>query len=167
MLGMNPCPMTSIQIMNILNQNPKMKNMTSMLIQDPLMMNQMMSIMNSLFYNPTMMNEIKNFIVQDNMKNENFGLGMNNLGQLYQNGSINIIFLLYANNGEHKIYINCNKKEKISSVIQKYRDKANDYSEHRRFVFNSRILNPTLTVEESGLEENNSIAVIETDNLIG
>ena len=167
MLGMNQSPMTSNQIMDILNHNPMMKNMLSTIIQNPMMMNQMMNIMNSLFYNPTLMNEIKNFINQDNMKNLNTGFNMNNMDPLNQNESINITFLKYTNNGQEKIHIICNKKEKISFVIQKYRDKSNDYSEYRKFIYNSRVLNPSLTVEEADLKENSCIAVIATDNLIG
>ena len=131
------------------------------------MMNQMMNIMNSLFYNPTLMNEIKNFINQDNMQNLNTVFNMNNLDQLNQNESIHITFLIYSNNRQDKIHIICNKKEKISLVIQKYRDKCNDYSKYRKFIYNSRVLNPSLTVEEADLKENSCIAVIATDNLIG
>ena len=75
MFGMNQSSMNSIQIMNVLNQNPMLKMMTYSLIQNPMIMNQMINILNSLFYNSMLMNEIKNLMNQE--------LYMNNLMMNY------------------------------------------------------------------------------------
>ena len=64
MLNISQGPMNSIQIMNILNNNMMMKYITYTLIQNPLMMNQMMNILNSLYYNQMLMIEIKNLMNQ-------------------------------------------------------------------------------------------------------
>ena len=84
MFGMQSS-MNSIQIMNVLNQNPMMKMMTYSLIQNPMMLNQMMNILNTLFYNPMLMNEIQNIMNQELITNNlmmnymNYLMNMNNM----------------------------------------------------------------------------------------
>ena len=101
MLNISQGPMNSIQIMNILNNNMMMKYITYTLIQNPLMMNQMMNILNSLYYNQMLMIEIKNLMNQEiNMMNWKImvnpmmgNLGLNNkFDELKQNNKITIIF---------------------------------------------------------------------------
>ena len=101
MLNISQGPMNSIQIMNILNNNMIMKYITYTLIQNPLIMNQMMNILNSLYYNQMLMIEIKNLMNQEiNMMNWKImvnpmmgNLGLNNkFDELKQNNKITIIF---------------------------------------------------------------------------
>ena len=56
-------PMKANEIMNILNQNQLMKCITYSLVQNPMMINQILNILNSLLYNPVLMNEIRNLMI--------------------------------------------------------------------------------------------------------
>ena len=60
----------------------------------------------------------------------------------------------------------CNPYEKNSEVIKKYREKANDYSENL-FLFNSKDLNPSSTLFESGIVNYSLITVVKVLDLKG
>ena len=169
MFGMNQGPMNSFQIMNILNNNPMMKYMTYILIQNPLMMKQMMNILNSLYYNQMLMIEIKNLINQEmnimnimDFQNKNMNQMMGNMGlnkefnEFIPDNQINIIFRKKGTN----FLINSSLDDKVSFAIQKYRDKFNDNDFEERFFFNSKILNTSLTLRESGISNGCIIQII-------
>ena len=185
MLGING-PMNANQIMNILNQNVMIKYITYSLIQNPMIINQMLNIINSLAYNPVLMNEIKNLMNQDlymmNMMNMNMGLlNMNNnmnpmmnnmennmeLNQQKPQNIINIIFKKSTIEGLKNCPIQCQFDEKISDIIKKYKIIYNDNEEHLKFIYNARILNPSLTVAEAGLIGNSSIAIVNGTEMVG
>ena len=63
--------------------------------------------------------------------------------------------------------LHCNPNEKISNVIKKYREKANDYDEKIKFIFNGKELNPSLTLSQSGIVNNHIIRVIRCGALKG
>ena len=75
--------------------------------------------------------------------------------------------LLFEQNWEDKppILIECNFKDKVSDIIEKYRNKANDYYENRKFIFNAKNLEPSYSVAEVGLLDNSFIYVISTGDL--
>ena len=87
--------------------------------------------------NPMMMNNLPinqiepNFIINNSTDN------------------IDIIFQ-YAGSTQKITVLHCNHNEKISEVIKRYREKANDYNENK-FLFNGKDLNPSLTLTESGI----------------
>ena len=147
MFGMNQGPINSIQIMNILNQNQNMKAMVSTLIQNPLMMQQMNNILNTLIYNPTIMNELKNMLDFESM-------------------NMKETFLIFFRKEGSRIAISCKPSDKFADVIEKYRIKSSDNDELDKFIFNSHVLDPRLTVEELGISNNNYIEVVGS-NLIG
>ena len=147
MFGMNQGPINSIQIMNILNQNQNMKAMVSTLIQNPLMMQQMNNILNTLIYNPIIMNELKNMLNFESM-------------------NMKETFLIYFRKQGLKVAISCKPSDKFADVIEKYRIKSSDNDELDKFIFNSHVLDPRLTVEELGISNNNYIEVVGS-NLIG
>ena len=216
MLGMNS-PMNANQIMNLLNQNPLMKSITYSLIQYPLIINQMLSIINSLAYNPSLMNEIRNKMSQDlnmmnmnnmnlnnmnmnNMNNMNLNnmnmnnmnkmnlKNMNNMGFINMNNMMNPMMnpimkndfnfnqetkseeiTVYFDNREidKRLPITCQTKEKVSELIERYRRTYNDNNKKIKFIYNAKILHPSLTCDEAGLMDNSIIIVINTEEMIG
>ena len=75
--------------------------------------------------------------------------------------------LQFKQNWEHKppIIIKCNFKDKVSDIIEKYRNKANDYNENRKFIFSAKNLEPSYSVAEAGLIDHSIIYVISTGDL--
>ena len=57
------------------------------------------------------------------------------------------------------ICVPCFKNEKISTAIEKYRNKTSDYGDNVYF-FQSKKLNPNLTIEEAGITDKSQIYVI-------
>ena len=175
MFGMNQGQLNSIQIMNFLNQNQMMKVMVYNLIQNPMMLNMMTNILNSLTYNPMIMNDIKNMMNLDlNMMNMNNmimpNLNMNNMMMNNKMKDNTICLRFYKINSEGHTELNsveCSLEDKISDVIQKYREKSNDNEDNLKFIFNSRRLNPSITVNEAGLNNNSLIFISESKRIMG
>ena len=65
--------------------------------------------------------------------------------------------------------IQCTLDDKVSDVIKKFRVKANDLEdkEHEKFLFNTKILNQTLTVAEAGMCNNSFVFVINDKDIDG
>ena len=76
---------------------------------------------------------------------------------------ITIIFKRKISNNESEVNVKCFSNEKISSVINKYKIKTNDFKNYS-FVFNSMKVNPDLTVEQVGLKDNGHLFVLEENN---
>ena len=194
MFGMNQGPMTSMQIMNILNQNQMMKMMTYTLIQNQMMMNQMINILNSLVYNPMLLNEMKNFMNQDlnmmnmnNMMNNNM-MNMININKIMEQMTNNMNNIMNVNNMKNikmdeiknndldnmisvvfkkrswKIFVLCRLDDKISDIIQRYRNKTLDNDEHLHFLYNGKGLEPSRTIAQSGIINGSLIYVIELNS---
>ena len=64
--------------------------------------------------------------------------------------------------GGKQIVLICSLNEKLSSIIERYNKKiGEDYSyEKKKYVYNSKVLNPNFTVAESGIAYNAIILVI-------
>ena len=175
MFGMNQGQLNSIQIMNFLNQNQMMKAMIYNLIQNPMMLNMMTNILNSLTYNPMIMNDIKNMMNLDlNMMNMNNmimpNLNMNNImmNNQMKNNTITLRFEKINSQGIYERYtVLCSLEDKISDVIQKYREKSNDNEDNLKFIFNSKILNPSITVGEADLSDGSLINIVEGNQIMG
>lgn len=76
---------------------------------------------------------------------------------------ITIIFKKEIGNNVKEVNIKCFPNEKISSVINKYKDKINDFKDYI-FVFNAKKVNPDLTIEQTGLRDNGYLFVFEKNN---
>ena len=76
---------------------------------------------------------------------------------------ITIIFKKTIGNNVNKVNIKCFPNEKISSVINKYKDKANDFKDYD-YVFHAKKVNPDLTIEQTGLRDNEYLNVFEKNN---
>ena len=100
--------------------------------------------------NPMMMNNLPINQIQPNFIINN---STNNIDIIFQNGATRKITVLY-----------CNHNEKISEVIKRYREKANDYKENK-FMFNGKDLNPSLTLSESGISHGTKIVVFHLGEL--
>ena len=74
---------------------------------------------------------------------------------------INVYFSSY----DH--YIQCNLEEKVSDLIKKYRLKSGDNNKNEQFYYNSKLLNPKLTVLESNLLDMCEIKIVECGNVCG
>ena len=86
-------------------------------------------------------------------------MGYNNeFNELKQDNLINISFIKKV----QWFTIVCHEKDKVSFIIQKYRDKFNDYDLEERFVFNAKLLKPSLTVKDAGLINGSIIQIVIT-----
>ena len=81
----------------------------------------------------------------------------------------NIIFRSCSTDGQPMppITVQCMQDDKILSLINKYRIKANDYDETKKFVFNGKRLDPNLSVAEAGILDNGHIFVVTTKGIKG
>ena len=89
--------------------------------------------------------------------------GMNMMFRNYPIPSPNSISILFDNDKQDKKYTNiiCDPNEKISSLIEKYRVKANDHNQKEEFIFNAMKLDPNKTLIEAGLRNGSKIIVID------
>ena len=65
------------------------------------------------------------------------------------------------------IMIQCMPDDKVASVINKYRIKTNDTDNTKKFIFNAKNLNASLSVAEAGLTNNANIFVVTTQGVKG
>ena len=63
--------------------------------------------------------------------------------------------------------IPCMPSDKVSDIIEKYRNKANDRDDTKKFIFNAKNLAPSLTVAEAGITNNANIFVVATKGIKG
>ena len=84
-----------------------------------------------------------------------------------QNQSITVWFRSGRREVPKNAYsIECRMKDKISVVIERYRNKSAD-REEKKFISNAINLNPNQTVEEAGLCNNSNIYVFEYEGVKG
>ena len=116
--------------------------------------NQIMANMNQLMTNMNQMNQLINSVngIQPNNEFNNINFMMNNISNLYEQKYNTIVVFQQSQSGK-KFLINCNTKEKLKDVIQKYRIKSGD-TETYKFIKNNQILNLEKTIEENGIETN-------------
>ena len=168
-MGMNQMysPMMNNPIMNQMDSSIMNNNLTMYQMDSLNMMNkQMMNQMNLPKINNILKNQMDSLILEMNLKGENM---MN-----YQNNNLNKkgnqeIFdnKICLNFNFHGTTILCDIDEKVSDVIERYRIKSNDNNPKARFIYNSKQLNPDLTVSESGLTNNAIIHVEYKENMCG
>ena len=132
------------------------------------------------YNNSNMMNNYN----MNSMNNNN----MNNMNQMFNNMSLNnynnynpqfeheiqskefsVIFIAVGATlkAEAPIIVQTTPEEKVSAIIEKYRNMANDHDKNRKFIYNAKNLNPNLTVGEAGITNNANIFVIKTKGKMG
>ena len=114
---------------------------------------------------------IKNFIFNGNELNENLTIeeaGLINNSKIFVKikninlNYINVCFKCSDNNysdNDNSINIECLKKEKIKSILNRYKYRTNNLNSHVKFTINSTLINDILTVENAGLSNNSIINV--------
>ena len=93
-----------------------------------------------------------------------------NCGNQKQQGTeICVIFRNNSANGKNSapIMIQCMKNEKVSTLIEKYRNKTNDRDLTEKFEFNAKALDPQLFVFETGITDGSHIFIVETKGVDG
>lgn len=64
-------------------------------------------------------------------------------------------------------YIPSFPDEKVSDLIEKYRNITNNHDPKLKFIYNFQLLNPSLTLAEAGISNNSNIFVIINHNIKG
>ena len=160
---------------NGMNMNMNMNNMNNMNMMNCMQMNPMMNFnmmgnnmqgQNMASMAQSMMNNFSNFqppIVQDNQAQNN-----NN------SNSINVKFRAgglqrqtQQDGSDPGIVIQCTLDEKLSVIVDRYKNKSLDDITDKKFVYNAKNLNLTLTAAEAGLINNSIIFVLNTKNVKG
>ena len=57
--------------------------------------------------------------------------------------------------------------EKVATLIERYRNKAGDRDQTKKFIFNDKNLNPSLSLAEAGIAHNSNIFVVTTKGVHG
>ena len=131
--------MNQLMLQNQLQQQILQQNMMQQTLLEQQIMQQMMS------------NQIKNSLTNNN--------GIDGVSDL------NIIFKVRGQNLDISVQIH--PDEMISTLINKYRNKANDFEIKKKFIFNAKKLNPNLTCTQEKLYNFSVIQVINTRELMG
>ena len=157
-----------------MNMNIKMHNMNQIYMQISQLMaqaminiNQIMTNMNQLMTNMNQMNQLINSVngAQPNDELDNINLMMGKIKYSYEFKDIrNIIFETKFNGVGGNIQ--CNSKEKLKDVIQKYRIKYGD-TKSDTFIFNSQVLNLEKTIEENNIRNNQKILCLDSTDIKG
>ena len=155
------------------NSNNMMGNQIYMPNTNPMMnMNNMNNMMNM---NMAQMSQQLQNQYQNQLQNMNSNMGINNpvLNQSQEiktpesNNFITLVFRTSNQTDDLPVKIQCLKSDLLSSVFEKYRNKANDKDMTKKFIFNAKQLDKTMTVGEAGLYEGSTIFVVTTENIVG
>jgi hypothetical protein len=87
---------------------------------------------------------------------------MNSQSLQNSNQFINVYFRAGAQGEGGHIMIQCTMNDKVSDLIEKYKTKSLEDVSKKKFIFNAKALNPSLTVSEAGLQEGANIFVVNT-----
>ena len=172
--------MTGINQLNLLISNiqkyRKNNNMMGNNMMSNMMGNNNMIGNNNMMNNMNMMGNINmmgnNMMNNINMMGNNMMNNMNNMNMMNMGlmpiireipKSFNIIFRRAGHDKESgkPLLVKVNEDEKVSEIIQRYREKYNDFEQNLKFIFNAKELNTFLSVAEHGLSENSNIFVDE------
>ena len=148
-MGMNPMGMNPMG-MNTMGMNPM--GMDPTMGMNPMGMNPMG--MNPMGMNPMGMNPMG---INPMGMNKNVTIG--------DNEGWNLIF--EDKKGNKRITVTISPDKTVQEAINIYKIKANLDDNQAKFIFNGKSLCTTLTLSQSGLNNNNVITVVTTKNVIG
>ncbi len=116
----------------------------------------------------SMMSMMANQISQQQVQMEKM-LNSNCGNQKQQGTEICVFFRNNSANGKNSapIMIQCMPNEKVSSLIEKYRNKTNDRDLTEKCEFNAKTLDPQLFVFETGITDGSHIFIVETKGVNG
>ena len=151
------------EINNINNQNNinfNMNNNFQQMDNQPIVFEQQQQMM--IAQQMALMQQQMMVQQQEAMRQEQMNNILNNIqNKNEKNYNKNFVLSLWFKQCWGDIYkINCNFKDKVSDIIEKYRNKAKDYDENIDFIFNAKRLEPSYSVGESGLKHNSRISVV-------
>ena len=86
-----------------------------------------------------------------------------------QGNGISFFFRTSGQNAPQRppISIQCMPDEKVATLIERYRNKAGDRDQTKKFIFNYKNLNPSLSLAEAGTAHNSNIFVVTTKGIHG
>lgn len=146
-MDLNQMNMENQLMYHNMNSESTEKDLNEMIIQK--MINQMNHYMNQQL---EFMPNIKD---NDERKNKNFD-------------GISVIFRVSGViNNSTPITIQCLGTEKVSDLIQKYRNKSGDSDCSKKFIFDAKQLNDSLTVDEAGIGDKSNIFVVPQKGIKG
>jgi len=164
-MGMNNGMMNQNSGMNMMNMgmnqnmgagmgmNPNMAMNNMMMMQ----MNNQMQLMNQM----TQMMQNQN---QNTSQNQSYA-GKSSSSYV---GGITVFFRKNDVNSSQRPYpIQCKLSDTVDEIIQKYRNKSLDNDLTKKFIFNAKALNPSLTAAEAGLTDQANVFVVTTENVRG
>ena len=92
----------------------------------------------------------------------------NMLNSIGNDNNQKIIYVIFrASDIIAPVTVQCNPEEKVSDIIGKYRNLVNDYDDSKKFIFNARNLNPSLSLVEAGIKNNSNIFVCRIKGIKG
>ena len=112
---------------------------------------QMMNQNNINNYNNIGIIDINN--INQQLNNMNYG------NNTYKPPYINVIINIVASNIT-SFSVQVLLDDKVSTLIEKYRNRIGDYDDNKKFIYNAKALNPCLTIAEEGLTEAADIYVV-------
>ena len=153
---------------NMMMNNPMMNQ--NMMYQN--MMNNPMMMMNNPMMNQNMMSMMMAQMIANNtnnsQNNDSQSQPSNNNSNMNSNGGFTVMFRTRdTDNNNDPISVQCMPNDKLSEVIEKYRSKANDHDETKKFIFNATELNLNLTVAAAGIQNQSTIFVVNTRGVKG
>ena len=166
--------MNQMNMMNNQNNMMDQNMMQQQMMQQQMMQQQMMQ--QQMMQQQMMQQQMVQQQMQNVLNNSNSNVNQNQTQSQSQpqNQSTNKPggkCVIFRKSGEGQqgppIMIQCMDGDKISEVIQRYRTKANDTDDSKKFIFNAKQLNTTLTVGEAGITDNANIFVVTTRGVKG
>ena len=94
-------------------------------------------------------------------------MNQNMMNPMFQDQAITIIFRKGDEENKSSYSILCALSEKVSDIIQKYKNISLDNDISNTFIFNGKELNLNITVAEAGLTNQANISVITTKKVEG
>ena len=97
-------------------------------------------------------------MISMNQMNNSQTQNMMNKGQ-NKSETINVFFRIKDGEGKPPIMIPCSPDDKINEIIEKYRKASSDNDQNKKFLFNGKPFNQTLSAAEAGLSDQSNIFV--------
>ena len=83
---------------------------------------------------------------------------MNRYNPIYKNYQTNLVKVFFRSSCNQLYEVTCEQNEKIFKLIERYKDESGDYVA-QKFLYNSKYLNPHLTLAEAGIIDGSCISV--------
>ena len=156
-------------------QQQQMMAQQQMMQQQQMMAQQMMAQQQQMMAaqqaaRQTQMNNILNNMGQGQVNNPPMNQTMpQNQAQQPSGQGFSVIFRASGDAGQNSapVMIQCMPHEKVSELIERYRNKTGDRDPQKKFIFNAKNLAPSLSLSEAGISNNANIFVVATKGIKG